>query len=100
MFGLDCGSFIIGLCCGIIVMGIIAGHAHKAQVKELEERNKEDKLGYQRSIEALSFEVERLKGMLPAIHGEELVEEYHRQQQIEEYYNRQKCDLDDTKQEA
>lgn len=87
---MDIMSFVIGVCCGMIVMAIIADHANKAHVGELEERIKEDRLGYQRSIDALAFEVERMKRLLPAKRvSEDLVEEYLNQQAVEEQYREQ-----------
>ena len=34
--------FILGFCCGVIVLGIIADKAHKAQIASLEERIRTD----------------------------------------------------------
>ena len=64
IFDFDFGSWLIGVCCGIIVMGIICDHVNKGQTKQLEERINTEAKGYQRIIDSLEHEVEQMSKKL------------------------------------
>jgi len=64
MFDIDFASWALGVCCGIIVMGIISDKANRAQIKEIQDKAKEDFLGYCQIIAALEWERNALKERL------------------------------------
>lgn len=64
MFGIDYVSLVIGFCCGLVVMAVISDRCNKEEVKELQKKHAEDRLGYLRIVEALEWQLDALKERL------------------------------------
>lgn len=58
---IDLVSFVIGLCAGLVVMGIIADKANKRQVEALRKEIETDSNNYYAAVSALEGQVQELE---------------------------------------
>lgn len=58
---IDLVSLVIGLCAGLVVMGIIADKSNKSQIEDLRKRIEADSSNYYTAVSALEGQVQELE---------------------------------------
>ena len=54
-------AFAIGICCGMIVMAIIASHSHRRDIEDLETKMQEQDTSWKHQVDTLVDKVEELE---------------------------------------
>lgn len=62
--------FVIGLCLGMIVMGIICDKAHKADVKDLRKQIERDSKNYYIAVSKLESEIITQRNVVKALNDD------------------------------
>ena len=68
-------SWVIGFCCGVIIIGVIADLAHKREVNRLEEKNETDRISYDCSLNLMKQKEVMLKQKIDLLEKKRDLEE-------------------------
>ena len=59
--------FVIGLCCGLVVMAVICEKAHKAEVNELKKKIEKDSKYHYESVAKLEEQIKDMRNVIKSL---------------------------------